>query len=61
MESLKEIGEVVLDPNKFSEDGTSALGYYSFSEDGDLLAFQVSEGDLTGSKLELWIWKAVLS
>jgi len=35
---------VVLDPNQFSEDGTSSLGAYSFSKDGSKLAYSVSEG-----------------
>jgi len=37
-------GEVVLDPNKFSEDGTSSLGGMSFNKAGNLLAYQVSTG-----------------
>ncbi len=36
--------EVFLDPNKFSADGTSSLQGISFSKDGSLAAFQVSEG-----------------
>ncbi len=40
----KEDGELVLDPNKFSEDGTSSLGGMSFSDSGQFLAYQVSEG-----------------
>ncbi|MEL6986467.1 MAG: prolyl oligopeptidase family serine peptidase [Bacteroidota bacterium] len=36
--------EVVLDPNKFSDDGTASLGAYSFSKDGNKLAYQISEG-----------------
>jgi prolyl oligopeptidase len=36
--------EVVLDPNKFSDDGTASLGGFSFSKDGSKLAYQVSEG-----------------
>ncbi len=35
---------VVLDPNRFSIDGTSSLGEYAFSKDGRYLAYQVSEG-----------------
>ncbi|KTD97793.1 prolyl oligopeptidase family serine peptidase [Pseudoalteromonas sp. H71] len=36
--------EVFLDPNKFSDDGTTSMSGLSFSEDGSLLAYQVSEG-----------------
>ena len=36
--------EVFLDPNKFSEDGTTSLGGISFSEDGKTLAYAISEG-----------------
>ncbi|MDP4964445.1 MAG: prolyl oligopeptidase family serine peptidase [Salibacteraceae bacterium] len=36
--------EVFLDPNAFSEDGTTSLAGLSFSEDGSLLAFAISEG-----------------
>ncbi|MFP3374105.1 hypothetical protein, partial [Pseudomonas sp. SIMBA_068] len=33
-----------LDPNKFSDDGTTSMSGLSFSKDGSLLAYQVSEG-----------------
>ncbi|WP_037496211.1 prolyl oligopeptidase family serine peptidase [Sphingobacterium deserti] len=36
--------EVFLDPNKFSEDGTTSLAGVSFSKDGSLVAYQISEG-----------------
>lgn len=36
--------EVFLDPNKFSEDGTTSLGGLAFSEDGKVLAYSISEG-----------------
>lgn len=36
--------EVFLDPNTFSKDGTSSLGDISFSKDGSLAAYQISEG-----------------
>lgn len=36
--------EVFLDPNKFSADGTSSLQGISFTKDGSLAAYQVSEG-----------------
>jgi len=35
---------VVLDPNTFSEDGTTSLAGFSFSKDGRYLAYGVSEG-----------------
>lgn len=36
--------EVFLDPNTFSKDGTSSLSGISFSKDGALCAYQISEG-----------------
>ena len=36
--------EVFLDPNKFREDGTISLGSTSFSKDGSLFAYAISEG-----------------
>ncbi len=36
--------KVFLDPNKFSEDGTTSLGGMSFSKDGKTLAYAISEG-----------------
>ncbi|GAB4377824.1 MAG: prolyl oligopeptidase family serine peptidase [Salibacteraceae bacterium] len=36
--------EVFLDPNSFSEDGTTSLAGLSFTTDGSLLAYQISEG-----------------
>jgi prolyl oligopeptidase len=36
--------EVFLDPNQFSEDGTSSLAGINFTKDGSLAAYQVSEG-----------------
>jgi prolyl oligopeptidase len=36
--------EVFLDPNTFSEDGTTSLGGVSFSKDGSLVAYSISEG-----------------
>ncbi|MCM8569720.1 prolyl oligopeptidase family serine peptidase [Gramella jeungdoensis] len=35
---------VFLDPNKFSEDGTTSLSGMSFSEDGKKVAYAISEG-----------------
>ena len=40
----KSDGEVALDPNKFSEDGTASLGGMSFDQSGKYLAYFVSEG-----------------
>ena len=40
----KAEGEVALDPNKFSEDGTASLGGLSFDKSGKYLAYFVSEG-----------------
>ena len=39
-----EEAEVFLDPNSFSEDGTVSLAGLSFTEDGNLLAYSISEG-----------------
>ncbi len=36
--------EVFLDPNSFSEDGTTSLAQLSFSSDGSLAAYSISEG-----------------
>lgn len=36
--------EVFLDPNKFSEDGTTSLAEMDFSKDGSLVAYSISEG-----------------
>ena len=36
--------EVFLDPNKFSEDGTTSLAGLSFSKDGSMAAYSISEG-----------------
>jgi len=36
--------EVFLDPNKFSEDGTTSLAGLSFTKDGSLAAYSISEG-----------------
>ena len=40
----EESEEVFLDPNKFKEDGTISLGATSFTMDGKLFAFTISEG-----------------
>ena len=36
--------EVFLDPNTFSEDGTTSLAQLSFSKDGSIAAYSISEG-----------------
>jgi len=36
--------EIFLDPNTFSEDGTTSLGGISFSKDGSKVAYSISEG-----------------
>ncbi|SEK83795.1 prolyl oligopeptidase [Aquimarina amphilecti] len=36
--------EIFLDPNTFSKDGTTSLGGVSFSKNGKLLAYSISEG-----------------
>lgn len=42
--SEKDEPEVFLDPNTFSKDGTTSLAGMSFTEDGSLLAYSISEG-----------------
>jgi len=44
-------GQVLLDPNQFSEDGTRALSGMSASEDGKYVAYSVSGG---GSDWQTW-------
>ncbi|MCW2118180.1 prolyl oligopeptidase family serine peptidase [Flavobacterium sp. 7A] len=41
---IKGKEEVFLDPNTFSKDGTTSLGEISFSKDGSLAAYSISEG-----------------
>lgn len=36
--------ELFLDPNTFSEDGTTSMGQLSFSKDGSIAAYAISEG-----------------
>lgn len=45
--------EVFLDPNKFSEDGTTSLGGMSFSDDGNIMAYAISEGGSDWRKIIL--------
>ncbi|MGZ8737305.1 MAG: prolyl oligopeptidase family serine peptidase [Nocardioides sp.] len=44
LDELRGGGRLLVDPNEFSEDGTSSLAGYDVSLDGDLLAYQVSDG-----------------
>ena len=43
-ENQNDEEEVFLDPNTFSEEGTTSLAGISFSPDGSLVAYQISEG-----------------
>lgn len=36
--------EIFLDPNTFSDDGTTSMGQLSFSKDGSIAAYAISEG-----------------
>lgn len=51
LESLEAEPQVLLDPNKLSEDGTVALTGYAVSEDGKLLAYGLSA---SGSDWQEW-------
>lgn len=42
--SSDEIEEVFIDPNTFSEDGTTSLDDIKFSKDGSLVAYSISDG-----------------
>lgn len=42
-QALDDEPEIFIDPNTFSEDGTISLGTYSFSEDGKLFAYALSQ------------------
>jgi len=44
IEGLDGEPTLVLDPNKFSDDGTTSLGGMSFNKKGDLLGYAISEG-----------------
>ena len=47
---LEGAPEVLLDPNKFSADGTSRLGAFNVSEDGRYAAYGISVGGSDGRK-----------
>jgi len=51
MKSLDDEPEVLIDPNKWSEDGTVALSNMSFSDDGRYLAYGVQDA---GSDWRTW-------
>ncbi|MDX1953236.1 MAG: prolyl oligopeptidase family serine peptidase [Verrucomicrobiota bacterium] len=51
LESLDATPQVLLDPNKLSQEGTIALKGYDISEDGKLMAYGLSE---SGSDWETW-------
>jgi prolyl oligopeptidase len=42
--SLEGTPEILIDPNKFSEDGTSQLADYALSKDGKYIAYGISKG-----------------
>jgi len=49
-----EEAELFLDPNKFSKDGTTSLGGLSFSDDGKMAAYSISEGGSDWRKVILF-------
>lgn len=51
--STPDLAEIFLDPNIFSEDGTTSLGNLSFSESGEFLAYTISEGGSDWRKIIL--------
>lgn len=53
-EKEKGKAEVFLDPNGFSADGTTSLAGLTFSKDGSMLAFQISEGGSDWRKVIVW-------
>ncbi len=52
-DSETEVGEVVLDPNALSEDGTTAVDWTGPTKDGKLLAYGVSDGGTEKSVLKI--------
>jgi len=46
--------ELFIDPNALSIDGTTSLGDVSFSKDGSLVAFAISEGGSDWRKVVVW-------
>ena len=53
LEELRRGGRMLLDPNTFSEDGTSSLAGYDASRDDRWLAFQVSDGGSDWTSIHL--------
>lgn len=51
MSSPTDAGQVLLDPNTLSDDGTTSLNSYSLTQDGALLAYAVSQ---SGSDWVTW-------
>jgi prolyl oligopeptidase (EC:3.4.21.26). Serine peptidase. MEROPS family S09A len=45
--------KVFLDPNTFSEDGTTSLAQLTFSDDGSLAAYSISEGGSDWRKIRI--------
>ncbi len=43
-ETLVSEPKAILDPNTFSEDGTASIGGFAFSNKGEYLAYEISEG-----------------
>lgn len=41
--NLNEKGKVFLDPNKLSSDGTTSINNQSWSDDGSIMAYGISE------------------
>jgi prolyl oligopeptidase len=51
--SADEEPQILIDPNKFSEDGTVALSNVSVSRDGKLIAYSVSDGGSDWIKIKV--------
>ncbi|WP_318542218.1 prolyl oligopeptidase family serine peptidase [Marixanthotalea marina] len=48
-----DVEELFLDPNTFSKDGTTSLDALSFSKDGSILAYSISEGGSDWRKIHI--------